>query len=723
MGLAYRERPARAGAGWRAAPQRAQPNAAQRERTPDGSHGARATTPRARGSVPRRGGGLGPVLHTRLRSPCGGRVLGKTAAEDPMRLLSVVIPLSALLVTCRGATPVGPASTSPPAAVASPADGSESDAAASLPSPSPAFKDQLAVAATGVSDPWLRDFLQRHWAWTLVGDPVFSSELGVGDFDDQLARIDADAQRRRVAVRRSFSQELNSRDLTGLSPDDLRTVELIADQLDGRVAAAPCEMWSWNISTWANPVDRVSGLAHRHRVESREDAENLLSRYRAAAKNADVSLANLRYGASQGRYGQVTSIQRTLQKLRTQLQAPLTSWQMARPAQDPHPDWDPAALSQFRAAVMQVLAQEFKPAVERWVTFVETEILPHARSDDQAGLRYLPDGEACYAGRIRYYTTLPLTAQELHELGHRQIDTVNGQMRELGHKLFGTRDLAAIIHRLRTDKDLYFKTEEEIETFAREALAAAEAKAPQFFGILPQAPCEVLRTPAHDAPYSVLGYYRDPAPDGSRPGQYFINTYQPQTRPRFEAMVLAIHESVPGHHTQVTIAQERNQIPAFRRHGSRDVYGEGWALYSERVGEDMGLYRDDLDRMGALSFEAWRSARLVVDTGIHHLGWSRQQAEAYMLEHTALTPANISSEVDRYINTPAQALAYKVGQLEILDLRAQAERELGEGFDLRTFHDAILEHGAVTAPVLRRQVEAYIAREKAQRPDGRGGPG
>jgi uncharacterized protein (DUF885 family) len=228
-----------------------------------------------------------------------------------------------------------------------------------------------------------------------------------------------------------------------------------------------------------------------------------------------------------------------------------------------------------------------------------------------------------------------------------------------------------------------------------------------WFGILPQAPCEVVRMEPHQEKHSTIAFYRRPAADGSRPGQYYINTYAPETRPRYEAEALAYHESIPGHHLQIAIGQELTRLPAFRRHAWVTVFGEGWGLYVERLADEMGLYSGDLDRIGMLSYDAWRACRLVVDTGIHALGWSRQQAIDYMLANTALAENNIVNEVDRYITTPGQALAYKIGQREILRLRREAEKRLGPRFDIKSFHDAVLGEGTVDLATLRAMVEEW----------------
>lgn len=320
----------------------------------------------------------------------------------------------------------------------------------------------------------------------------------------------------------------------------------------------------------------------------------------------------------------------------------------------------------------------------------------------------LPLGEACYAGLIAQHTTLPLTADEVHATGLAEIAKIHDEFRALGSTVFGTNDLQEIFARLRTDPTLYFESEEEVEAAAEDALARAAEVMPQWFGTLPEAPCEVERIPDYEAPYTTIAYYRPGAADGSRPGAYFVNTYAPETRPRHEAEVLAFHESIPGHHLQIAIAQELDAVPAFRRHGGKTAFVEGWALYTERLADEMGLYSGDVDRFGVLSFDAWRAGRLVVDSGVHAKGWSRGQAESWLLENTPLAPNNIENEVDRYIAWPGQALGYKIGQIEVWSLRREAEAALGEGFDVAAFHDVVLDAGPVTLPVLRARVRGWI---------------
>jgi uncharacterized protein (DUF885 family) len=281
-------------------------------------------------------------------------------------------------------------------------------------------------------------------------------------------------------------------------------------------------------------------------------------------------------------------------------------------------------------------------------------------------------------------------------------------MSDIGERVYDTRDKAEIFRQLRTDPELYFDNEDEVEDKAAAALAKAKAAMGDYFGRLPEADCVVDRIPDYEAPYTTIAYYSQASPDGQRPGTYFVNTYKPETRPRHEAEVLAYHEAIPGHHLQIAISQELADVPAFRRNLGVTAFVEGWALYTEQLADEMGLYSGDLDRLGMGSFEAWRASRLVVDTGIHHKGWTRDQAVQFMLANTPLAENNIVNEVDRYVTWPGQALGYKTGQLEIWRLRRHAEEELGAKFSLSDFHDVVLGGGSVTLPVLGDRVQRWI---------------
>jgi uncharacterized protein (DUF885 family) len=277
-------------------------------------------------------------------------------------------------------------------------------------------------------------------------------------------------------------------------------------------------------------------------------------------------------------------------------------------------------------------------------------------------------------------------------------------------------DLPALRARLEQDPARHFASAEAILEKARATLARADAAVPRLFGKLPQTPCEVVPIPEHEAPFSTLAYYRPAAQDGSRPGRYYVNTFEPATRLSFEAEALCFHESVPGHHLQIALAQENGSLPLVRRHFAQNAFVEGWALYCERLCDERGLYSGDSDRLGMLSYDAWRASRLVVDTGLHAFGWSREQALRYLMQNTLLSPGNVENEVDRYIAWPGQALGYKLGEREILHLREEARAKLGPGFRLSQFHDRLLENGGVSLAVAAERIRAWIAAARPEPP-------
>jgi uncharacterized protein (DUF885 family) len=388
-------------------------------------------------------------------------------------------------------------------------------------------------------------------------------------------------------------------------------------------------------------------------------------------------------------------------------------------AAPPGPDpWPAGERDRQLQALRDVVATQIRPAFVRLRAFLHDTVLPKARTE-QEGLVGVPGGDACYRAAIMFHVGLPKTPAELHALGEAEIARTDRELAALGRTVLNTPDLAATIAKLRGDRALYFDSRDELLAAAGRALDRAKAAIPRFFSVLPKTDCVMRETPAYEAPYSTIAYYRQPHYDGTKPGEYFVNTYKPETRPRFELEALTWHESIPGHHLQIALAQELGALPMFRKVEGSTAFIEGWALYTERLAEEMGLYTGDLDRIGKLSYDAWRASRLVVDTGIHALGWTRAQAEAYMRAHTALTEVNISNEVDRYIGWPGQALAYKVGQLEILKLRGEAEGQLGVKFDLKGFHAVVLGAGAVTLPVLGERVRAWVAATAATPVTGR----
>jgi len=561
-------------------------------------------------------------------------------------------------------------------------------------------------ASAGVSDPRLASLLEEHWALQMARSPFWATRLGDRRFNDRLGSVSATTRERQLREDEDLLARAGALALTGR--DEVLRQVFVAS-LQAEVSVQACDFETWSFSPNRNPLGFFLSVAELHPVQTPEDGDDLVARYRAMPAYLDEVVANLRLGAAAGRHNSSTATRLALEMVDGVLERPFDEWPLLEPARAPHDDWPEDRLEAYRTALVEAVETGVRPAIAAWRQVLTDEILPHARGDVRPGLASLPAGEACYAALVSRFTTLPdRDAAFIHAQGLAQLDSVHDELRALGGAALGATEPQEIFARLRTDPALRFETAEQVEQKARSALARAQQAVGPAFGRLPQADCVVKRIPDYQAPYTTIAYYRQPVPGGAAPGAYYVNVYAPETRPRHEAEVLAYHEAVPGHHLQIAIAQELPDAPAFLRHAGMTAFVEGWALYSERLADELGLYGTDLDRLGMLSYDAWRSARLVVDTGLHALGWSRQQAIDFMLANTPLAENNIVNEVDRYITWPGQALAYKTGQLEILRLRAEAESRLQDRFVLADFHDVVLGTGAVTLPVLEDQVQGWI---------------
>jgi uncharacterized protein (DUF885 family) len=420
----------------------------------------------------------------------------------------------------------------------------------------------------------------------------------------------------------------------------------------------------------------------------------------------DQATERLREGMAAGRAPTAYGVRATIAQLDGYLACPMEDDPLAsRSLPDAMVGAD---ADRWREGIARAIGESFRPAMRRNRDSLAAEALPRARPDDRCGVMHVPGGDAAYRAALRAHTTTELSPDEIHATGLRLVDRLREEYARLGRAVFGTGDVGEVIRRLREDRSLRFRAAEQILAAARDALDRAVEAVPDWFGTVPAAACEVAEMSAFEAKDAVLGYYQLPAADGSRPGYHWVNTYQPDTRARYEYEALAFHESVPGHHLQFAIQQELRGLPSFRRFGYVAAFCEGWALYTERLADEMGLYTSDLDRLGMVSFDSWRACRLVVDTGMHHLGWGRQRAIDYMLANSALTPVNIANEVDRYIAWPGQACAYMVGRMEIERLRGDAAERLGGSFDPRAFHDAVLRNGGIPLRVLADEIGVWV---------------
>ena len=619
-------------------------------------------------------------------------------------------------------------------------------------------------AAAGVDDRTLADLCERVWESDLRDSPFRATSLGDPRLHGEVPDVSRVGRDQRLEELRELRLRATGIDASRLNEKDRLTRELLIQELEGRIAVARQRFEEWTVDPLSGPHITVLNLAQEQPTDTPRQREQLLERWSRLPRYVHQSGENLEAGQRRGRTASRTAIEKCVQQLAEILatppmDSPLVTIAMgggrwvelpaggsvaaiaqaelgdarrqselrllnlhlqdaARVArgtrvmiQAEDDSLTPEERGRFLREVLASVEDGIYPAFAGYRDVLVEDILPAARDDLRPGLAYLPGGPTAYATMIRRHTTLPedeCDPEAIHAFGLQEVERIRSEISALGLGAFGTSDVAVIQERLRTDPSLHFATREEVEAKAAEALARAYVKAPEFFGILPEAECEVVRIAPYEEKDTTIAYYRGPAADGSRPGQYFINTYAPETRPRYEAEVLAYHEAVPGHHLQIAIAQELEQLPLFRRYGGSTAFVEGWALYTERLCDEMGLYSGNLDRLGVLSFDAWRACRLVVDTGIHSMGWSREKAIQYLFENTLLARNNCENEIDRYIAWPGQALAYKLGQREILALRDRAQAVQGDAFDYAEFHDRVLENGAVTLEALRGIVSRWL---------------
>jgi len=379
-----------------------------------------------------------------------------------------------------------------------------------------------------------------------------------------------------------------------------------------------------------------------------------------------------------------------------------------------YPDAIPAAeRERLSSEAKKVIGESVIPAYRRFTAMFRDEYLPATR--ETVGLWDTPDGLAYYSYLARYHTTTALTPDEIHKIGLAEVARNRAEMQKVMDEVGFKGSLADFFQYLRTDPKFFYKTGDELFRAYAYITKMIDPELPRLFGKLYRTPFGLRAIPDNSAPNTTTAYYQGPSLDGSRPGYYYVNLYRPEVRPKWEMEVLTVHEAAPGHHLQIALAQEQTDLPNFRRAGAGyTAYVEGWGLYSERLGYDLGLYKDPYSRFGQLTYDQWRAVRLVVDTGLHAMKWTRQQAIDYFMANAAKTETDVVNEIDRYISDPGQALAYKIGQMKYLELREHAKAALGDKFDIRAFHDTVLSTGAVPLDIVERNVDDWIAAQKAK---------
>ena len=550
----------------------------------------------------------------------------------------------------------------------------------------------------------LAGLAERYFQVTMDASPFEASALGVRGWDAEVPDLSEAADAETDGRLAGLEGQLAGIDPDGLGPQERITLAMLARGLADRRAELAARWPELTVSATMSGIQTaVLGLVPKVTLGTGAAADQYLERCAKLAGCLDQAGDRLRAGLAAGRTPPALGVRAAVRQLDVYLAGPVADDPLLTP--EPPAGVDAA---RFRDRLAGVVAGSVRPAMARYRDLLAGPVAERARPDDRCGLAHLPDGEAVYLAAVAQHTTTDRDPAELHQLGLDLVAGLAEEYRELGERVLGTADLDQVLARLRDDPGLRFATAAEILASGRDALERATAALPAVVGRVPRAPCRVDEMSAYEAKDAVLGYYQPPAADGSHPGVHWLNTSAPETRTRYEYEALAFHESIPGHHLQFALAQELEELPRFRRFGYVTAFAEGWALYTERLADELGLYSGDLERFGMLSFDSWRACRLVVDTGLHQLGWSRDQAIGYMLANSALTRTNIENEVDRYVAWPGQALAYMVGRLELVRLRELARARQGAGFDLPAFHDLVLGTGGVPLSVLAEVVEGQL---------------
>jgi uncharacterized protein (DUF885 family) len=563
-----------------------------------------------------------------------------------------------------------------------------------------------AQASTSDSTSSLKSLLSEQWEYELRTSPEMATSLGDNRFNDRLGDDSPEFHQSEVKQNHEFLARFEAVNPTERSKQDVLSRQLMIRKLSEAIDGA-------GLKPWEMPVTQMAGI-HLSLIEMStfmpfntvKDYENYLSRLHQVPHAFDQTISNMR----QGMNDRLMPPRYLLEKVTTQAEDVAGKTGEASPFAKPVQTF-PASIpadeqARLRSAVMTAINEEVLPSYKKFAAFVRNDYAPHGRTDP--GVWALPDGAARYRFAIRRMTTTDLSPEEIHEIGVKQLAETEAEMLALAHQL-GFKDLASLNDHIKKDRSFYATSGEQVLDLYTKYARQMEKELPRLFNRLPKNKLVVIPMDSFRAQNAVPADYTEGAADGSRPGRINVNEYGPTERLTLNIEAIAYHEGVPGHHLQISIGQELPGLPDFRKNGEYTAFVEGWALYSERLGKEIGLYQDPYSNYGRLENEMWRDIRLVIDTGVHEKHWSRDQMVEYFHRYTAMDEPNIQTEVDRYISWPGQALAYKLGQLEILKLRQEAKEKLGAKFDLRAFHDEIVGSGPLPLDVLDSHVEEWIA--------------
>jgi uncharacterized protein (DUF885 family) len=555
----------------------------------------------------------------------------------------------------------------------------------------------------------LHTLFNAEWDYSMQQSPEGASELGDRRWNDRWSDESLVAYARRYSHNREVLAEMKKINRTNLNSADQLNYDLFQKNYERAVEG-------YKFRQFLIPLNQRGGiqtqdeLADSLRFETKKDYQDWIARMRSFPVLMDQTIDLMREGIKERMVHPKVIMQRLPAQIDKQIVSDPTQSGFYKPFQHFSSQISSADQQQLAQEARQTIEQQVVPAYKKFKEFFVKEYLPACF--DQVGIWQVPHGDELYAYDVRRYTTTDLTPDQVHEIGLKEVARIRAEMdrvmQQTGFK--GTRE--EFFKFLRTDPHFYYKSPDDLFEAYKAMAKTIDPNLVKVFRTLPREPYGVEAIPAVAAPDTTAAYYRPGAADGSRAGTYFVNLYKPETRPKWEMLVLTLHESVPGHHLQIARAHELGQMPKFRRFGGYTAFTEGWGLYAESLGDDMGLYSDPYAKFGELTYQMWRAVRLVVDTGIHAKHWTRDQAIKYFMDNAPKAELDIVNEIDRYIAWPGQALAYKIGELKIHELRRRAQEQLGEKFDLRTFHDVVLGSGPLPLDILERNVNDWIIEQK-----------
>ena len=555
----------------------------------------------------------------------------------------------------------------------------------------------------------LNALFQQYWDERLERNPEFASTIGDKRWDDKLSDHSVKAENEWLAREQAMMMQLAAIDSAGLTDAERTSREMLLREFADDEEAA-------DFKEWEMPVNQMSGiyasfpqLVAQLSFNEVKDYDDWIARLKAMPNAFDQVITNMSIGMDDHRVAPKFLLEKALEQVKQLANQKPEDSPLASPLKKFPASIQPADQERIKTEMLAVISKQVLPAYQRFGRFMEVSYIPAGRAEP--GISALPDGAKYYQFLIHRTTSTNLTAEQIHQIGLDEVKKDEAEMLAIAKKL-GFQDLKSFNASLKTNPKLHPTSGEQLLDAARGYLGPMQAKLPELFGKLPKTPFEVAAVPDYLEKTSAPAYYEPGAPDGSRPGRLRIDTYNAPTRNLYQVEDLSYHEGLPGHHMQISIAREQTGVPAFRKFGHYTAFSEGWGLYAERLGKDLGFYQDPYSDYGRLEGDIWRAIRLVVDTGVHAGGWSREQMVDFFHDHSAIDETSVQAEVDRYIAWPSQALAYKIGQLKILELRDRAKKALGDKFDIRGFHDQVIDAGALPLDMLDERINAWITSQK-----------